>query len=83
MTSMEGQDPWLDGKYRNRKQPYQKCALAALNKGYRVFAIQNGGQCFISKDAGKTTYKKYGESKRCKKDGRGGPWSNNVYKIIL
>lgn len=30
----------------------------------------------------KLTYKKYGTSKRCR-EGKGGPWANNVYVIIV
>ena len=30
----------------------------------------------------KITYKKYGPSKRCR-GGKGGPWANNVYIIVV
>ena len=42
--------------------------------------MQYNTQCFTSNDAG-VTYRKYGESNGCR-NGRGGTWAMNVYKII-
>ena len=58
----------------------QKCALFAKLIGYKVFAIQNGGECLTSATAHKT-YSKYGESQVCKDDGKGGPFANQVYRL--
>ena len=77
---MEGQDPLLDGHYRYRENPVHKCYLAALKRGYQVFAVQDGGQCFSGPTAHQT-YNKYGPSDACDADGEGGPWANQVYNI--
>ena len=75
---MEGLDPLLAGSYQERKQPISKCAEVAKRLGFRVFAIQNGGQCFGGAD--EVTYKTYGPSESCA-DGIGGPLANDVYKL--
>merc|ERR1712106_4316 len=81
IPTIEGKDALLDGKdYRKRKNAFAKCKAAALKRGNRVFALQHGGWCATSKTAEKT-YKKYGKSKTCAKDGEGGPWGNEVYRI--
>jgi nucleotide exchange factor SIL1 len=52
-----------------------------LSKGYNVFAIQDGGQCFgLNIEA--ITYNKYGASSDCLSDGKGGPMANEVYRIV-
>jgi len=66
--------------YRTRQQAIQKCAVFAKLKGYKMFGIQDGGLCVTSASAHKT-YNKYGESKGCKSDGKGGPWANQVYRF--
>ena len=66
--------------YKRRQNPVQDCFKAALSKGYRVFAIQEGGQCFSSSTA-KLDYDKYGKSTNCLGDGKGGPMANHVYEI--
>ena len=71
-------DPILDGHYSHRLNPKAKCAVAALKKKYRIFAVQNGGQCFGS-DSALTTFDKYGKSTACGNDGGGGVWANHVY----
>ena len=48
--------------------------------GYRVFALQDGGQCASSPIA-ENTYKKHGRSSSCAADGQGGAYANQVYKI--
>jgi len=52
--------------------------VAALKRKYRIFAVQNGGECFGSANAQKT-FDKYGKSTACGKDGEGGVWANHVY----
>ena len=66
--------------YQRREAAIQKCFELARSLGFSVFAIQNGGQCLGSSTA-QDTYRKYGESSKCKKDGKGGPLANQVYEI--
>ena len=78
IQTLEGADPILDGSYSTRKNPIVKCAVAAMKRGYRMFAVQNGGWCAASSTAPQT-YDKYGKSIACRSDGEGGPWANQVY----
>ena len=80
IPTLEGSDPTLVGKYQERKNAIEKCALAARKRGFPMFAIQNGGWCASSVTA-ERTFNKYGVSRDCKNDGEGGPWANNVYII--
>ncbi|XP_020631028.1 uncharacterized protein LOC110068007 [Orbicella faveolata] len=75
---LEGKDQILDKHYWHRENPIAKCAVAAMKRGYKMFAVQNGGWCAASKIAPKT-FDKYGKSSACKSDGEGGPWANHVY----
>ena len=75
---LEGKDPILDGHYSHRLNAIGKCAVAALKKKYRIFAVQHGGQCFGGANA-ERTFHKYGKSTSCGKDGEGGAWANQVY----
>ncbi|XP_077968095.1 uncharacterized protein LOC144422133 [Styela clava] len=76
----DGRFPTLKGNYQRRSNAIQKCAKVASDKGYKVFSVQNGGWCATGPNAHKT-YKKYGPSKSCKGDGKGGPWANQVYGV--
>ncbi len=69
---------WRD--YKKRNQAIQKCALFAKLHGYKMFAVQDCGQCLTSPTA-HLTYNKYGESQDCKSNGKGGPWANQVYRF--
>ncbi|CAH1265253.1 COLEC11 [Branchiostoma lanceolatum] len=80
IPTLEGTDPRLDGSYRARQNPIEKCYQVALSGGFTVFAVQNGGQCFGSAD-GHNTYNKHGPSTACREDGEGGPGANEVYQI--
>ncbi|XP_020905886.1 uncharacterized protein LOC110247861 [Exaiptasia diaphana] len=53
-----------------------KCAREAKARGFTVFGLQNGGECW----SGKGNYAKYGRGEGCK-DGLGGSWRNDVYKF--
>ena len=81
MRLLEGVDStFLQGHYRTRgKESIRYCYLEALMKGFVMFGLQDGGQCwggtFIDHK-----HSKYGLSKDCH-DGKGGIWSNDVYKI--
>ena len=80
ITTIEGKDPLLKGRYRKRRNAVAKCAIAARRKGFHMFAIQNGGWCVASATAVRT-FDKYGKSGACRNDGKGGPYANNVYVI--
>lgn len=80
IPTLEGKDPVLDGGYTARKNPIEKCYQAARNRGFKVFAVQNGGWCASSATA-HDTYDKHGSSSNCLVDGAGGPGANQVYFI--
>ena len=77
IATLEGKSRLLKGSYRRRPYAIKKCALSAERRGYKVFAVQHGGWCAASRTAYRT-YAKYGKSNRCR-NGKGGPWSNDVY----
>ena len=64
--------------YKTRKDPKLHCWQASMRRGYVVFALQDGGQCFGSSHI--SNYKKYGKSSKCS-GGKGGPMANDVYEI--
>ena len=43
-----------------------------------LFAIQHGGWCAAAPNM--KGYRKYGNSNKCR-NGKGGPWANDVYRI--
>ena len=53
------------------------CARLAWSKGYKLFSVQNGGQCFSGPLAYRTYYR-YGGARNCR-GGLGGAWANDVY----
>ncbi|XP_039258359.2 uncharacterized protein LOC120334906 [Styela clava] len=81
IRSLEGRSDILNAHYKARGDAIQKCARAALSKGYRVFVIQDSGWCGASFDA-KRKYFKLGRSTGCGKDGEGGFRANQVYEIV-
>eukprot|EP00058_Branchiostoma_floridae_P004418 XP_002589906.1 hypothetical protein BRAFLDRAFT_81966 [Branchiostoma floridae] len=80
IPSLEGTDPRLDDGYGARHNAIEKCSQVAHSRGFTVFAVQYGGQCYGSDD-GHNTYSKYGRSSACGVDGKGGTWANEVYQI--
>ncbi|XP_068694508.1 uncharacterized protein [Montipora foliosa] len=78
--TLEGKDPILDGGYKARTNAIEKCYEAAKKRGYKVFAVQDGGWCASSATA-ENTYDKYGPYHTCASDGEGGAWGNQVYFI--
>ena len=76
LLNVEGRSEILDGHYKRRENTLQKCFKASVTKGYEVFALQDGGQCFGAFDS--VTYTKYGTSSDCLSDGQGGPMANEV-----
>jgi len=65
--------------YENRRTAIKGCYQKAWKKGFKVFAVRYGGECWSSKDAIET-YNKYGFANDCW-DGIGGDYSNAVYQI--
>jgi len=80
IPSMERSDVLLKYSYLLRNHAIQKCAVAALARGYKMFAIQDGGMCVGSPNAHKV-YGKHGKSQDCKNDGKGGAGANQVYNL--
>ncbi|KAK3727905.1 hypothetical protein QZH41_017735, partial [Actinostola sp. cb2023] len=81
LNSLEGIFPILDGNdYIRRKYAIRKCAQISRVQGFPAFAIENGGHCLAGKNV-LQTYSMYGPSRGCKQDGKGGPWSMEVYKF--
>lgn len=70
----------LLGNLRRRRDAVMRCFLLASRRGYRAFGVQDGGECFSGPLAHRT-FRRYGRSNKCK-NGRGGPWANDVYIII-
>ena len=79
ISTLEGRSRLLKGNYQRRLYAFQKCASAALRRGWRMFALQNGGWCASSRRA-HLTFARYGRSNKCRR-GKGGPWANNVYVL--
>ncbi|KAK3699402.1 hypothetical protein QZH41_018563 [Actinostola sp. cb2023] len=79
VPSLEAADPALMESYNQRMKPIDTCASVAYKRGYKVFAIQNGGACFSGANADET-FNKFGESSDCK-NGRGGMGANDVYRL--
>ena len=67
-------------KFKRRKAGIIKCFELARSLGFTVFALQNGGECLGSRTA-HNDYRRFGKSKECKKDGKGGHFANQVYQI--
>ncbi|EDO35755.1 predicted protein [Nematostella vectensis] len=83
LASMESIFPILDGAdYKNRRFSVRKCAQVARVQGFPAFAVENGGQCLGGKNI-MQKYHKYGASHECRRDGKGGPWSMEVYKFTV
>ncbi|PFX15365.1 G-protein coupled receptor GRL101 [Stylophora pistillata] len=78
IASLERKDPLLSGWHKDRENPIEKCAIVARQRGFRMFAVQYGGECYSSSTAEKT-FDRYGKSDRCEGDGKGGTWANRVY----
>ena len=60
--------------------PINKCHDRAAGKGYTVFAVESDDECYTAADA-EETYKKHGISDNCR-NGVGGIWTLDVYKIV-
>ena len=81
---LEGKSSLLDEvDYKARTNAMMKCAKVAKDMGFKLFALQNGGQCFGGKDAEKT-FMKYGVADSCKGtfDCRKTVWLAHSYEAI-
>ena len=81
IPSMENRDILLKDSYLQRSYAIEKCALAAIIRGYKTFAVQDSGVCVGGPKAHKT-FDKYGKSQDCKNDGKGGLRANQVYYLM-
>ena len=77
--SLEKLDPKLGDPYETRQDAVRKCGEVAKSVSLDMFAVQHGGQCYGGR-AAESHYKKYGVSRNCR-NGKGGPFANDVYKI--
>ena len=75
-----------DSSYKYRENAVGKCFEIAQSLGRKIFAIQDGGQCFTEgppkQGKWKGNHKAYGVSDKCESDGKGGPMANEVYVVI-
>ena len=65
MATIEGKSSVLTKDWKNRTDPLNSCAKAALENKYKVFAVQDGGQCFGGQYA-QMFFDQYGPSNLCK-----------------
>ena len=80
IKSLEGMDSLLNDSYRLRTDAIQKCAIAALVRGFTAFAVQDGGMCVSDKYA--YFFHEFAvKSENCKSDGKGGNMANQVYYL--
>ena len=78
VPQIDGSDARIRGNYRARADAINKCYQVARERHMVLFAVQHQGWCAAAKNfAG---YQKYGKSNACK-NGKGGPWANDVYRI--
>merc|ERR1711962_1840309 len=78
VPQIDGSDARIRGNYRARADAINKCFQVAREKHMVLFAVQHQGWCAAAKNF--LGYKKYGKSNACK-NGKGGPWANDVYRI--
>ena len=89
LKSAEGGSNFLDGHYLYRENPITKCFKTAKSWGHKIFALQDGGECFtdepgLSLDVDNPwvgNHEYYGNSPNWSQDGEGGPMANAVYEI--
>ena len=78
VPQIEGSDPRIRGNYVRRGDAINKCYQVARQRKMIIFAVQNGGWCAAAGNL--NGYRKYGKAGNCK-NGKGGPWANDVYRI--
>ena len=81
MTQLVGLSPEMDVTYT-----IETCARSAKAKGYTYFALQWGGECWVSNSLQQAT--KYGPSSKCampcrtaEKENCGGVLANNLFSV--
>ena len=79
ITQLDGRKSIITGNYRARRYAVEKCAVVAMMKNFKVMGVQHQGWCASSAVAHRT-YAKYGRANNCK-NGKGGPWANDVYRL--
>ena len=79
-TTLESTDGRIMGTYKDRFDSFLKCAEAAMEQHYTLFALRDGGQCLGGYKT-VTKYGKYGVSKHCR-NGLGSHSSKSVYQIV-
>jgi len=97
LTSLDSDSPnynpnILDGQYKQRVDAINKCYNAAKDKGMALFALQDDGSCYGEFNL--NTYNLLGKPNENLNNanltsyppsnclnGRGGAWTNDVYKI--
>merc|ERR1711962_333561 len=78
VPQIDGSNARIRGNCRARADAINKCFQVAREKHMVLFAVQHQGWCAAAKNF--LGYKKYGKSNVCK-NGKGGPWANDVYRI--
>lgn len=63
--------------YRRHKYPVRKCAFKAYRRGYKAFAVQNGGLCIVRKRWNPSTFRRATNCRR----GKGARYAMDVYVI--
>lgn len=69
----------LPDYYETQGKTIEECFKKAVQLGYEMFAIQNGGECWLD-NRKQNNYAKYGKSDKCQ-GLAGGHWANSVYRI--
>lgn len=70
MGSLEGKHLQLkQHDYKSRVNALMKCAEAAIEQGLKLFALQDGGQCFGGAND-ENSYQKHGVSVECRGSNR-------------
>ena len=78
VPQIDGSDPRIRGAYQRRANAINKCYQVARERKMVLFAIQHGGWCAAAPNF--KGYQRYGRSNKCR-NGKGGPWANDVYRI--
>ena len=78
IKSLESKCNILKGRGNNRNDAIDKCYHCAKKEGYKVFAVQDDGDCHADSVG---DYSKHGTSTGCYGKGRGGIFANDVYRI--
>ena len=78
IESLESKCNILQGRGQHRDSAIDKCYHCAKKAGYKVFAVQDDGDCHADSLG---DYSKHGKSTKCFGKGRGGIFANDVYRI--